>query len=389
LKFLITLLLIALVVAAFAAWAFYAPIGPAAGTSDAAATYVDIAPGTGTQAIAAQLEEAGVLRSRYAFDLLRVVKRGKLIAGEYRFNQPATASVVYARMVRGDVYTIPVTIPEGYNIFEIAQAVEAAGLGSREAFLAAERSQTGLIADLAPNATSLEGYLFPDTYRFGRHATPEQMLAAMVKRFRQAAAQVGLIPNSAPGLTSGLASRDSITHFVTLASLVEKEVSQGPERPLVAGVFVNRLAQGMPLATDPSVIYAALLEGSYRGAIYASDLESASPYNTYRHAGLPPGPIANPGVAALKAALAPAHTDYLYFVADAEGHSRFSATLTEHTEQVEAYRRALHQAAPASVQHEPVHARVPHQPARVPHQLARARAPHRSAHSRALRRAAR
>jgi hypothetical protein len=137
------------------------------------------------------------------------------------------------------------------------------------------------------------------------------------------------------------------------------------------------------------VIYAALLEGSYRGAIYASDLESASPYNTYRHAGLPPGPIANPGVAALKAALAPAHTDYLYFVADAEGHSRFSATLTEHTEQVEAYRRALHQAAPASVQHEPVHARVPHQPARVPHQLARARAPHRSAHSRALRRAAR
>ena len=390
-KFLVTLLLIALVVAAFAAWVMYAPIGPAAGTSDAAATYVDIAPGTGTKVIAAQLEEAGVLRSRYAFDLLRVVKGGKLIAGEYRFNQPATASDVYARMVRGDVYTIPVTIPEGYNIFEIAQAMEAAGLGSREAFLAAERSQTGLIADLSPQATSLEGYLFPDTYRFGRHATPPQMLAAMVKRFRQAAAQVGLIPNSAPGLTSGLASRDSITHFVTLASLVEKEVSQGSERPLVAGVFVNRLAQGIPLATDPSVIYAALLEGSYRGAIYASDLESASPYNTYRHAGLPPGPIANPGVAALKAALAPARTDYLYFVADAEGHSRFSATLKEHTQQVEAYRRALHQAAPVSVQHEPVHAHAQHQPARARalHRSAHSRVPHRSAHSRALRRTAR
>ena len=380
-KFLTTLLPIALVVAAFAAWAMYAPIGPAAGTSDQAATYVDIAPGTGTKSIAAQLEEAGVLRSRYAFDLLRVVKGGKLIAGEYRFNQPATASVVYARMVRGDVYTIPVTIPEGYNIFEIAQAVQAAGLGSREAFLAAERSQTGLIADLAPNATSLEGYLFPDTYRFGRHATPEQMVAAMVRRFRQVAVQVGLMDNVDLSAGSRL-QVVNLPQIVILASLVEKEVNQDSERALVAGVFSNRLAQGIPLATDPSVIYAALLEGRYRGAIYASDLESTSPYNTYRHAGLPPGPISNPGVAALKAALAPADTDYLYFVADAEGHSRFSATLNEHTQQVEAYRRALHQAVPASVPHESMRIRTPHQPAhsRVPHQPAR---------SRALRRAAR
>jgi UPF0755 protein len=358
LKYLASLLLVALVLAALAAWAIYAPIGPAAGTSDAAATYVDIAPGTGTRAIATQLEKTGVLRSRFAFDLLRVVKGGKLIAGEYRFNRPAAASEVYARMVRGDVYSIPVPIPEGYNIFEIAQAVEAAGLGSREAFLAAE----------------------PDTYRFSRHATPEQMLVAMVKRFRQAAAQVGLIPNSAPGLTSGLASRDSIAHFVTLASLVEKEVSQGSERPLVAGVFVNRLAQGIPLATDPSVIYAAQLEGRYRGAIYASDLQSDSPYNTYRHAGLPPGPICNPGIAALKASLAPARTGFLYFVADAEGHSRFSATLKEHTEQVQSYRRALHQATPASVQHELVHAHAQHQSARALHQSAPAQS--RPTHSR-------
>jgi UPF0755 protein len=379
LKFLTTLLPIALVVAAFAAWAMYAPIGPAAGTSDQAATYVDIAPGTGTKSIAAQLEEAGVLRSRYAFDLLRVVKGGKLIAGEYRFNQPATASVVYARMVRGDVYTIPVTIPEGYNIFEIAQAVQAAGLGSREAFLAAERSQTGLIADLAPNATSLEGYLFPDTYRFGRHATPEQMVAAMVRRFRQVAVQVGLMDNVDLSAGSRL-QVVNLPQIVILASLVEKEVNQDSERALVAGVFSNRLAQGMPLATDPSVIYAALLEGRYRGAIYASDLESTSPYNTYRHAGLPPGPIANPGVAALKAALAPAHTDYLYFVADAEGHSRFSATLKEHTEQVEAYRRALHQAAPASVL--PVHAHAQRQ-------AVHPRDSRRSAYSRTLRRTTR
>jgi len=352
LKLLATVLLLVLVVAALAVWDIYVPIGPAAGTSDEAATYVDIAPGTGTQTIAAQLEAAGVLRSRYIFDLLRVVKGGKLIAGEYRFNQPATASEVYARMVRGDVYTIPVTIPEGYNIFEIAQAVEAAGLGPREAMLAAERSQTELIADLAPNATSVEGYLFPDTYRFSRHTTPEQMVGAMVHRFRQVAAQLGLTPDGPGNRTAGT---------VILASMVEKEVSQDGERSLVAGVFANRLAQGIPLATDPSVIYAALLEGRYRGAIYASDLQSTSPYNTYRRAGLPPGPICNPGVAALKAALAPARTDYLYFVADAEGHSRFSATLKQHIQQVEAYRRAEHRAAGTLPQ--PARARVLHQSA--------------------------
>jgi UPF0755 protein len=331
LKVFASLLLVALVCAALAAYAVYAPIGPPEGTSAQQAIYVDIAPGTGTQAIAAQLQRAGVLRSRFAFLLLRAVKGGKLMAGEYRFNHPAPATEVYARILRGDVYTIPLTIPEGYNIFDIAQAVESAGLGSRDAFLAAERSQTALIRDLSPNAPSLEGYLFPDTYRFTHHTTPAQMLAAMVKRFRQVAAQIGLTAN--PG--------QDPASTVILASLIEKEVNQDSERPLVASVFTNRLAQGMPLATDPSVIYAALLDGRYRGAIYASDLQSGSPYNTYRQTGLPPGPICNPGIAALKAALAPASTSYLYFVADAQGHSRFSATLKEHSQQVETYRRAV------------------------------------------------
>jgi len=350
LKLFATILLLAMVAGALAAWAFYVPVGPGAGTPDDAAIYVDIAPGTGTEAIATQLEQAGVLRSRYAFDLLRAVKGGKLIAGEYRFNRPATALDVYRRMVRGDVYTVPVTIPEGYNIFEIAQAVEAAGLGTREDMLMAERDQTQLIVDLAPNATSLEGYLFPDTYLFNRHSTPEHMVAAMVKRFRQVAGQLGLTRRG---------TEHDFAPTVILASLVEKEVSQDAERPLVAGVFANRLAQGMPLATDPSVIYAALLEGRYSGTIYASDLASPSPYNTYRHAGLPPGPICNPGIAALKAALTPARTDYLYFVADAEGHSRFSATLKEHSQQVEAYRRATHQPTEARTAHASVAAHAP------------------------------
>ncbi|RSL16955.1 UPF0755 protein [Edaphobacter aggregans] len=323
-KFLGTLLLLALIVLALAGYVVYAPYGPSA------ETFVDIAPGTGSKTIATQLERSGIIRSRFGFDLLRLKKGGTLKAGEYRFDHPVPMPEVYARIVRGDVYSRTLTIPEGYNIFDIAQAVEAAGLGSRDAFLAAARQHTELIAEWAANSDSkpesLEGFLFPDTYHFSRHATPEQILTTMVHRFRQVSIQLGLTGD--------------VFHTVTMASLVEKEVRQDPERPLVAGVFVNRLAKGMPLATDPTVIYAALLENRWRGTIYASDLQSPSPYNTYKHTGLPPGPIANPGVAALKAAIAPAQTDYLYFVSDAAGHSRFSADLKEHAEQVQAYRQA-------------------------------------------------
>jgi UPF0755 protein len=332
LKFFASLLLLALLCAAFAAYLVYAPIGPPAGASDDNAIYVDIPPGTGTRTIAAQLQRAGVLGSRYAFLILRALKGGKLIAGEYRFNHPAPATEVYARLARGDVYSIPLTIPEGYNLFDIANAVAAAGLASRDDVLATARTQTSLIADLSPHAPSLEGYLFPDTYRFPRHVTPNDILAAMVHRFRQVAAQQNLNGDGT----------EILPDTVILASLVEKEVSQDTERPLVAGVFENRLAHNMPLDTDPSIVYAALLENRYRGTIYASDLQSSSPYNTYRHTGLPPGPICNPGIAALKAALAPASTDYLYFVADAQGHTRFSDTLKDHTQQVETYRRAIH-----------------------------------------------
>ena len=350
-KFFASLLLLALVGAALAAYAIYVPVGPPEGASDSNdnAIYVDIAPGTGSRTIAAQLERAGVLRSRYAFDLLRILKGGKLIAGEYRFNHPAPATEVYERLTRGDVYTIALTIPEGYNIFDIAQAVQSAGLASREDFLAAERSEAySLIGDLSPNAPSLEGFLFPDTYRFPRHIAPVKILSTMVGRFRQVWIQLGMkTPAGFAGSEQALQGEipkgyiSEIAQTVTLASLIEKEVNQDSERPLVASVFENRVARNMPLDTDPSVIYAALLDGRYRGAIFASDLQSDSPYNTYRHAGMPPGPICNPGVAALRAALAPAATNYLYFVADAQGHSRFSATLQEHAKQVAAYRRAV------------------------------------------------
>ena len=322
-------LLLLLVLAAIA-WGAYAFLVPTGATEE---TFVEILPGTPTMEIAAALQRKGLIRSKYAFEAERAARGGTLKAGEYRFDHPAKLTEVYDRLERGDVYTIPLTIPEGSNLFDIAQRVEAAKLGTRDEFLAAAKAGVGMVAELDPAATSLEGYLFPDTYRFERRATPQQILSAMVKRFRQSAGNLGLQGN--------------YHRVVTIASLVERETPVDAERPLVASVFENRLAKDMPLMTDPSVIYAALLEGRYRGTIYASDLQADSPYNTYRHAGLPPGPICNPGMASLKAARNPARTDYLYFVAassDPSGKSRFSATLEEHAHDVQQYRRSLREA---------------------------------------------
>ncbi|QNI37068.1 endolytic transglycosylase MltG [Edaphobacter albus] len=323
-KFLVTLFLLVLLAAGAAYWFAYTPFGPSN------ETFVEITPHTGTQAMASQLQGAGIIRNRHAFELLRLVRGGTLKAGEYRFDHPAPMTEVYNRLVRGDIFTHALTIPEGYNIFDIAQAVQDAGLGQRDEFLQAERQHTELIAEWTTNAPhppdSLEGYLFPDTYHFARHTSAVHILATMVRRFRQAAQQLNL--------------QGDISRTVILASLVEKEVSQDAERPLVAGVFENRLEKSIPLATDPTVIYAAMLENRWRGTIHVSDLQSNSAYNTYRRAGLPPGPICNPGMAAFRAVLSPAKTDYLYFVSDAAGHSRFSATLKEHNQNVQAYRKA-------------------------------------------------
>ena len=314
-------------------WLLAWPFGPSR------ETFVEIAPGTSTRQIAGQLQQAGVLRSPYGFELLRalhlVAGGGTLKAGEYRFDHPVKAQEVYARIARGDIYTVALTIPEGANLFDVAARVEAAKLGSRDAFLAAARSQGKMVARLDPKATSLEGYLFPSTYRFSRRTTPAEMLRTMVRQFELEAVALGI---------SGDTHR-----LVTMASLVERETPIPGERPLVASVFDNRIARGMPLETDPTVIYAALLRGQYRGSIYQTDLQFDSPYNTYRHAGLPPGPICNPGAVSLKAALHPAQTGYLYFVAagaDPLGRSRFAATLEEHARNVAAYRAAVRAGAP-------------------------------------------
>jgi UPF0755 protein len=296
-------------------------------------TFVDLAPGSSTIQMGRQLEAAGVVRSQFAFDLMRWVRRRTLKAGEYRFDHPAPVTEVYARISRGDVYTRTVVIPEGANIFEIAARLEQAGLGERKFFLDAVKSQAGLVADLDPKAASLEGYLFPDTYHFPRKATQAQICAAMVRRFRAVAGQIGL--------------KGNVHRVVTMASLVERETAVDAQRPLVASVFENRLAKKIPLMTDPSVIYGLELDGRWRGAIYGNDLKLNTPYNTYLHTGLPPGPVANPGLRSLRAAMTPARTDYLYFVAagaNPQGGSLFSSTIEEHARDVAGYRHAMRKA---------------------------------------------
>lgn len=314
-------LLLLLIVLGVAAGAFLllVPYGPQT------EQFVDIAPGTGTLAMGRQLKAAGVLRTGVELQALKLSRGGTLKAGEYRFDHAASAIEVYDRIRRGDVYTISLVVPEGFNIFDIANAVQAAGLGSAASFLQAERQNTELIADWSPKAQSLEGFLFPDTYRFNRHTSQLQMLGAMVKRFAEVATRLRIAPADAE-------------RVVTMGSLVEREVHLPSERATVAGVFENRLRAGMPLQTDPAVIYASLLHGTWTGAIHQSELHSDSAYNTYTHPGLPPGPICSPGVASLQAALHPAETDYLYFVANPDGSTRFARGLSEHQANVQAYR---------------------------------------------------
>lgn len=289
--------------------------------------FVTIPPRTGTREIAEMLQKAGVLRSGWQFLLARAVNRGaNLQAGEYHFNRPQSPWEVYSKIARGDVFYYELRIPEGSNLFDIAESVAKLGFISKEEFLKVARDPTP-IRDLAPEAPSLEGFLFPSTYRLVRSTTAGQVAREMTAQFRKTWKELG-------------GADTNVNRIVTLASLVEKETAVPSERDEVASVYANRLNVGMKLDCDPTVIYAALLEGRYRGTIYRSDLDNPNPYNTYRNAGLPPGAIANPGVASLKAALSPKPTEFLYFVAkpDGSGAHSFSRTLGEHNDAVRAYR---------------------------------------------------
>lgn len=294
---------------------------------------LDFPKGTSTSAMANELADAGVVRYPWQFMLARMLHPGaRLQAGEYQFTHYDTTWNVFNRIQRGDVFYYELTVPEGSNMFDIAASLKPFDFLKAADFLRAARDPS-LIHDLAPKAPTLEGYLFPSTYRITRVTTVRQLCQMMTDLFRKQ--WRGL---SKPGGPS------AVNEVVTLASLIEKETAIPDERATVASVYENRLRLGMSLDCDPTTIYAALLEQRYRGTIYRSDLASTNAYNTYQHAGLPPGPIANPGVASLQAALSAATTDYLYFVArpDGSGRHQFSKTMEEHNRAVAAYRRGVH-----------------------------------------------
>ena len=291
---------------------------------------VEVERGERLTGILRQLQREGVLRDEWVpliyMKLLR--NRDSLKAGIYEFDRPMAPIDVIDKLVRGDVILHTVTIREGLDRFAIARLFADAGFGSEERW----EEVTGdpeLIRDIAPEADSLEGYLFPDTYKFDPGTSPEEIARTMVANFRKNwGSEIALISN-------GLNPHQT----VTLASIVETEAQLPQERPVVASDYLNRVRRRMLLGADPTVIYAMKLADRWDGNIRKADLQIDSPYNTYTTPGLPPGPIANPGLASLRAAAAPATTPYLYFVARNDGSHVFSTNLAEHNRNVEKYQR--------------------------------------------------
>ena len=289
--------------------------------------FIEITPGANATEIRRGLVAAGVVRddltARAA--LLWTRHANDLKAGEYRFDRPMSAVAVMNRLASGEVHTRRLTFREGLTIAEMAEAYAAGGFGAAEEFVRAAQD-VSTISDLDPEASDLEGYLFPETYTLARSTPVSDLIASMVERFRLNFPEEMRRRAQEQGFT--------VRQVVTLASLVEKETARADERPVVAAVYRNRLKIGMGMQADPTVVYALQKAGRYDGNIRRADLQFDSPYNTYRYRGLPPGPIAAPGKAALDATLAPADVEYLYFVSRNDGSHVFSRTYAEHNANV-------------------------------------------------------
>jgi UPF0755 protein len=329
-RWLVRLAVLALIVAAgagVAGWMLYSRTQEPFRGYTAGEQFVEVTQGQGSRAIGRRLVETGVVRDELTFRvaLLLSGRARELKAGEYRFDQPMTAIEVIDRIAKGDVYKRLLTFAEGLTITEMAEVFDERGFGSAADFVRAAGDPSP-IRDLDPAAPDLEGYLFPETYSLPRTASAAEVVKQMVGFFRDRFDAELRAKSAAEGL--------SIREVVTLASLVEKETAEPSERPLVAAVYRNRLEKHMPMQADPTVIYAMQKAGKYNGNIRRDDLQIDSPYNTYRYPGLPPGPIASPGLAALQAAVRPADVKYLYFVSRNDGTHAFAETLTEHNRNV-------------------------------------------------------
>ncbi|HVS33558.1 MAG TPA: endolytic transglycosylase MltG [Thermoanaerobaculia bacterium] len=291
---------------------------------------VEIRKGSRTAGVLRQLQSAGVLRDEYVpLVYMKLVRsRDSVKAGVYEFDRPLSPVDVLEKLISGDVVLRTVTIREGLDRFAVGRLFSAEGLGTAQEWNRITED-VDLVRDIAPEAASLEGYLFPDTYKFDPGTPALTIVEAMVANFRKS------FTDEMAFITTGL----DLHQTVTLASIVETEARLPQERPVIASVYLNRIRKRMLLGADPTVIYALKLEGRWDGNIRKPDLQIDSPYNTYRFRGLPPGPIANPGLASLRAAAAPSTTNYYYFVSKQDGSHAFSTNLDEHNRNVEKYQR--------------------------------------------------
>ncbi len=337
-KFLLALfLLIVMVAGGAAAWMWYGFTKPYQGSA-AEGVFVDVPRGASRRHVAYLLKTNGVVRSKLAFEIYaRRHPKRTLQAGEYFFDHAMTGREVFWKLANGQVYQQPFTVREGETMFDISRELEARKFMRAGDFLYAA-GDPAMIRDIAPGAKTLEGFLFPATYELPRHPAASELTAEMVRKFKE---EWRRIASPVAGGPTDEGGHWATNRIVTLASLVERETPKPEERPLVAGAFENRLRMGMRLQCDPTVIYGMERLGKYNGSLTGKDLSFDSLYNTYEHGGLPPGPIGNPGEASLRAALQPARTDYLYFVANTQGGHFFSATLAEHNKNVLKYRRLL------------------------------------------------
>jgi len=327
------LLLLLLVPAGQLAWSWWKLQQPYKGYAEPE-KLVTVKPGTAASQVLLNLEKEGVLADGKLARTYLIYFLGdpKIQAGEYLFRGHLTTSQVLRMLVRGQVVSRFVTIVEGLTLEEIADQLAREGLGRREVFLDLMRAPR-LISDFDPDAPDLEGYLFPETYNFASGTSEREIVEAFVHTFRRRFER-----DVRPLLANGPPGR-SVRQVVTLASIVEKEAKIPSERPLIAAVYRNRLAKGIGLAADPTVIYALKRLGRWHGNLRREDLRMDSPYNTYRWAGLPPGPICSPGLASLVAAAQPADVPYLYFVGRNDGTHVFAETLAEHNRNVEIWQR--------------------------------------------------
>ncbi len=355
--FVILILVVVLAAGGYAAWMWYSITQPYQGFPKEGA-FVELPHGASPRYAAYLLKRSGVLRSKLAFEIYsRRHPKRTLQAGEYFFDHPMTGRDVFWKIAGGQVFEQPFTVREGETVFDIARDLEAGKFMPAGDFLFAA-SDPSLIRDFAPEARTLEGFLFPATYELPRHPVATELTAQMVHKFKDEWKRVvASDPNTqtppsgqAVAKPSTSANGQAVSNTdhpaarlraVTLASLVERETPRPEERPMVASVFDNRLKKRMRLQCDPTVIYGLERMGLYKGSLSGRDLTFDSPYNTYEHYGLPPGPIGNPGEASLRAALHPAETSFLYFVANTQGGHFFSSTLAEHNRNVLKYRRLL------------------------------------------------